>query len=86
MLMFNQERFDVTSYWIEICFFLLACTQVPSSDSGQPTVTEIMDTWTKQKGYPVVRVDIHSDNTATLSQQRFLGVPSEDPNVQSDDG
>ena len=63
-------------------------TQVPPSDSSQPTVTEMMDTWTKQKGYPVVgvHVDIHGSNTATLSQQRFLAVPSEDSNAQADDG
>ncbi|RXN15523.1 glutamyl aminopeptidase [Labeo rohita] len=47
-------------------------------ESGVP-VAEIMDTWTKQMGYPVLTLT----NTATeakLSQARFLLDPNADPN------
>ncbi|RXN06779.1 glutamyl aminopeptidase [Labeo rohita] len=49
-----------------------------NKESGVP-VAEIMDTWTKQMGYPVLTLT----NTATeakLSQARFLLDPNADPN------
>ncbi|XP_023649534.2 glutamyl aminopeptidase-like isoform X1 [Paramormyrops kingsleyae] len=45
--------------------------------SGLP-VADIMDTWTKQMGYPVVDVTIVGTQ-ATLTQQRFLLDPNVDP-------
>lgn len=42
------------------------CLQV----SGLP-VAEVMDTWTKQMGYPVLDLSI-SESSANLSQKRFL--------------
>lgn len=60
--------------------------QVTSDDGGRPTVPELMDTWTKQKGFPVVGVSI-SGSTAVLTQQRFLSVPpDDDSSADSDDG
>ncbi|XP_054909476.1 glutamyl aminopeptidase [Poeciliopsis prolifica] len=41
-------------------------------------VAEVMDTWTKQMGYPVVDVTI-SESNAKLTQKRFLLDPSADP-------
>ena len=47
---------------------------------------ELMDTWTKQKGFPVVDVAI-SGSSVVLTQQRFLAVPpDDDSNADSDDG
>lgn len=42
-------------------------------------VTAIMDTWTRQKGFPVVNVQ-KSDNKYILTQKRFLA----DPDAQFD--
>jgi puromycin-sensitive aminopeptidase len=39
--------------------------------SGQP-VAKMMDTWTKQAGYPLIQVVRQNDNMCTLSQKRFL--------------
>ena len=36
------------------------------------TVKTIMDTWTKQKGYPVVTVTKGAAGNFTLSQERFM--------------
>lgn len=48
------------------------CLQV----SGLP-VAEVMDTWTKQMGYPVLDLSI-SETSANLSQKRFLLDPKAD--------
>lgn len=48
------------------------CLQV----SGLP-VAEVMDTWTKQMGYPVLNLSI-SETSANLSQKRFLLDPKVD--------
>lgn len=32
------------------------------------TVKEIMDTWTLQKGYPVISVSVNEDGTALVKQ------------------
>ena len=40
--------------------------------SGDMTVKTIMDTWTKQKGYPVVTVTKGAAGNFTLSQERFM--------------
>ncbi|KAM4543185.1 glutamyl aminopeptidase isoform 2-T2 [Odontesthes bonariensis] len=45
--------------------------------SGLP-VAEVMDTWTKQMGYPVLNLTV-SATDAKLSQQRFLLDPNADP-------
>ena len=46
------------------------------ADLSGATVTEVMDTWTRQMGYPVFTV---SQTTNTLTQTRFLAVQPEDP-------
>ncbi len=40
-------------------------------EASEKPVKKMMDTWTKQTGYPVVRVTA-KDNTWTFAQQRFL--------------
>ncbi|XP_069189122.1 aminopeptidase N-like [Procambarus clarkii] len=51
-------------------------TEAAHQDGSLPlhlTVKTIMDTWTLQKGYPVIMVDRSPDGTsATVSQERFL--------------
>ena len=58
--------------------------------AGKPTtVSALMDTWTKQEGYPVVDMTFSgsgSSSKLTLSQRRFLAVPPEGYNPYSDDG
>ncbi|XP_059208894.1 glutamyl aminopeptidase [Centropristis striata] len=49
-----------------------------ASVSGLP-VADVMDTWTKQMGYPVVDLSV-SETNATLSQKRFLLDPKADAN------
>ncbi|XP_034530930.1 glutamyl aminopeptidase [Notolabrus celidotus] len=49
--------------------------------SGLP-VAEVMDTWTKQMGYPVLDLSV-SDNSATLTQRRFLLDPKADATLPS---
>ncbi|XP_053107584.1 glutamyl aminopeptidase isoform X2 [Hemicordylus capensis] len=46
--------------------------------SGKP-VKDVMDTWTRQMGYPVL--DVHSD--LTITQKRFLLDPKADPTQPS---
>uniref|UniRef100_A0A3Q3XEG3 Aminopeptidase n=1 Tax=Mola mola TaxID=94237 RepID=A0A3Q3XEG3_MOLML len=50
------------------------CAQV----SGLP-VAEVMDTWTKQMGYPVLNLSVSETNTK-LTQKRFLLDPKADAN------
>ncbi|CAN7984588.1 unnamed protein product [Ixodes hexagonus] len=45
--------------------------------SGLVDVAEVMDTWTRQKGYPVVRVALSPSGQLVLSQRRFRLVPSQ---------
>lgn len=46
--------------------------------SGLP-VAEVMDTWTKQMGYPVLDLSVSETNT-NLTQKRFLLDPKADVN------
>ncbi|KAL7982033.1 hypothetical protein Chor_001090 [Crotalus horridus] len=46
--------------------------------SGKP-IREVMDTWTRQMGYPVLKVALNS----TVTQQRFLLDPKADPSKPS---
>lgn len=41
-------------------------------------VAEVMDTWTKQMGYPVLDLSV-SETVAKLTQKRFLLDPKGDP-------
>ncbi|CAL7934097.1 unnamed protein product [Xylocopa violacea] len=52
---------------------------IQESSLNQLNVTAIMDTWTRQKGFPVVNVK-KSENKYTLTQKRFLA----DPDAQFD--
>lgn len=47
--------------------------------SGLP-VAEVMDTWTKQMGYPVLDLSVSEPN-AKLTQKRFLLDPKADANM-----
>lgn len=49
--------------------------------SGLP-VAEVMDTWTKQMGYPVLDLFV-SETDAKLTQKRFLLDPKGDPESPS---
>nr|XP_053644189.1 aminopeptidase N-like [Cherax quadricarinatus] len=56
-------------------------TEAAHEDAALPsgmTVKKVMDTWTLQMGYPVIKVVRSSDGTsATLTQERFLLVKNE---------
>ncbi|CAL8126800.1 unnamed protein product [Orchesella dallaii] len=41
------------------------------------SITEIMESWTLQPGYPVIRVDFISNQMIALSQERFFDQPPE---------
>lgn len=43
-------------------------------------VPEVMDTWTKQMGYPVLDLSV-SETNAKLTQKRFLLDPNADANT-----
>lgn len=45
-------------------------------------MAEIMDTWTRQMGYPVLDLSV-SETDAKLTQKRFLLDPKADPNEPS---
>ena len=49
--------------------------------SAEP-VAQIMDTWTKQAGYPVIDVDITRESSIELSQRKFLYEQILEPNDQ----
>ena len=56
-------------------------TEAAHEDGSLPrdmSVKEIMDTWTKQKGYPVVTVTEGPEGNITLSQERFTMGSSKD--------
>jgi puromycin-sensitive aminopeptidase len=58
--------------------------QALSEASGQP-VQKIMDTWTKQPGYPLIQVTRQNDKICVLSQKRFLAggdIPTETESAQ----
>ncbi|XP_069952146.1 aminopeptidase N [Cherax quadricarinatus] len=67
----NAEQDDLWQY----------LTDAAHEDDTLPpdmTVKEVMDTWTLQMGYPVIKVVRSSDGTsATLTQERFLLVKNE---------
>lgn len=47
-------------------------------------VSDIMDTWTRQEGFPVINVK-RSENTFILSQKRFLADPDAKFNPSNSD-
>ena len=53
--------------------FLFLPLQVVSSSSV--SVSDMMDTWTKQMGYPVLTVSASNNQRATVSQRRFFQIP-----------
>lgn len=53
--------------------------QAQADASGQP-VADLMDTWTKQMGYPVVSLTI-TPTEAKLTQERFVLDPNADPTM-----
>jgi aminopeptidase N len=53
------------------CYYI---HQQAANSSQAVDVSEIMNTWVRQMGYPVVTMDIQGD-VAQLSQQRFLSDP-----------
>ena len=52
---------------------LLLSLQVSSSSSV--SVSDMMDTWTKQMGYPVITISASNNQRATVSQRRFFQIP-----------
>lgn len=71
LAVFNQL---VSALKLEIVIFKSLCAQV----SGLP-IAEVMDTWTKQMGYPVLDLSV-SETSAKLSQKRFVLDPKTDAN------
>ena len=53
--------------------FLFLPLQVVSSSSV--SVSDMMDTWTKQMGYPVLTISASNNQRATVSQRRFFQIP-----------
>lgn len=53
------------------------CILIQAKDGGnvQVTVSEMMDRWTKQMGYPVITLTRNTDSSVTLVQERFLQNP-----------
>ena len=49
----------------------------PKASNGKFNVTEIMDTWTRQMGYPVLNVT-RQGNAFVIGQKRFLLDPTPD--------
>lgn len=47
---------------------------------GAPNVKEVMDTWTKQMGFPVITISLDTSDPNNIQimakQQRFLADPS----------
>ena len=63
-----------------LCFFIFVPLSLSApkafNASAALTISKMMDTWTKQMGYPVVHITISSDgNTLSYKQQRFLQNP-----------
>ena len=46
-------------------------------------LNEIMNTWMKQMGYPVVTIKMINDSTLSLTQNHFLIDPLSQPTVAS---
>ncbi|XP_043999504.1 glutamyl aminopeptidase [Gambusia affinis] len=63
---FNFKNAKTANFWASL------------AEVSNLPVAEVMDTWTKQMGYPVVDVTI-SESNAKLTQKRFLLDPSADP-------
>jgi aminopeptidase N len=54
------------------------------SKLGNLNLNEIMNTWIKQMGHPVVTIKRIDDRTISLSQNHFLLDTSSTPSVASD--
>ncbi|XP_066993050.2 glutamyl aminopeptidase isoform X2 [Anabrus simplex] len=51
--------------------------KVEDEKSEHPTnITQVMDTWTRQMGFPVITVTVNENGDRVLSQSRFLADPS----------
>lgn len=48
-------------------------------------INAIMDTWTRQMGFPVINVNVKSKTSYTLTQKRFLADPEAEFNVSESD-
>lgn len=56
-----------------VCYTHLRVRQVEGTD-----IKRLMDTWTIQMGFPVVKLDVVDRNEIRLRQERFLLDPSAD--------
>lgn len=66
----HTSKCSLTYSWFKNCSQFLQVDLLCAQVSGLP-VADVMDTWTKQMGYPVVQLSL-SDTSASLTQRRFL--------------
>ena len=57
-------------------FFADLLRELTAASSENLNVTSIMDTWTRQKGFPVVVLQKLSNGHYVATQERFLGMIS----------
>ncbi|XP_063609325.1 aminopeptidase N-like [Penaeus indicus] len=83
-ILFNSFK-NVTSKYDDLWESLTTTAHLDNVLPENTTVKMIMDTWTSQKGYPVIKVNRSPDGTsATITQERFRQVrnPEEIPEIK----
>ncbi|XP_037798441.1 aminopeptidase N-like [Penaeus monodon] len=80
-----NEIKNVTSKYDDLWESLSTAAHLDNVLPENTTIKMIMDTWTSQKGYPVIKVNRSPDGTsATITQERFRQVknPEERPEIK----
>ncbi|XP_047471493.1 aminopeptidase N-like [Penaeus chinensis] len=80
-----SEIKNITSKYDDLWESLTTAAHLDNVLPEDTTVKMIMDTWTSQKGYPVIKVNRSPDGTsATITQERFRQVknPEESPEIK----
>lgn len=72
----KQIYTKMMKYCSKLCLWVSLNSPLCVQVSGLP-VAEVMDTWTKQMGYPVLDLSL-SETSAKLTQKRFLLDPKAD--------
>ena len=80
----ENNNYDTSQSYVDksesLCGVIGANTKQPTLPAGQ-TVNGVLDTWTRQMGYPFISVNSKTENGKTvlsLQQKRFLTNPEED--------
>ena len=70
----TQDLFDSLEAACDLPITEVTFYRIPLPSSFNSSTFQIMNTWTRQKGYPVLMLD-RTGSTYTVTQERFLTDP-----------